>query len=146
MRPNEKIFFAQCFPYDFARIKSLLTIQSIHKLTILSNISAYIINPKQYNIKEKYPAVLIMARQHPGESPGSLTFEGIAQFLISNFKESEFLKAKFSFLLIPMVNEEGVNVGNYRTGLGGYDFNRVWDHPDPVLNDSVFHLKKWIKE
>ena len=60
--------------------------------------------------------------------------------------ESDFLKSKFSFLLIPMVNEEGVSIGNYRTGLGGYDFNRVWDHPDPVFNDSIYHFKKWIKE
>ena len=104
----------------------------------MSNISVFIINGKLHNAREKHPAIMIMARQHPGESPGSLTFEGIAQFLISNFKESETLKCKFTFILIPMVNEEGVSIGNYRTGLGGYDFNRVWDHPDPVLNDSVF--------
>lgn len=29
-----------------------------------------------------------------------------------------------------MVNIEGVILGNYRTGLSGSDFNRVWDNPD----------------
>ena len=61
-------------------------------------------------------------------------FEGVFKFFNSNFKESEYLKNKYTFILIPMVNEEGVYYGNYRTGTGGYDFNRVWENPDPVSN------------
>ena len=87
-----------------------------------------------------------MGRQHPGESPASLMFEGILQFFTSNYKEPDYLKNKFTFILIPMVNEEGVFLGNYRTGIGGFDFNRIWDFPDSATHDTIFILKKFIKE
>ena len=45
-----------------------------------------------------------------------------------------------------MVNYEGVMAGNYRTGMSGSDFNRVWDFPDQQLHEPVYLVKKWVKE
>lgn len=61
--------------------------------------------------------VLVMARQHPGESPGSYMMEGVIEFLLSS--EAEFLRSNFTFFVIPMVNPDGVIHGNYRCNLNG---------------------------
>ena len=33
----------------------------------------------------------------------------------------------YTWLIVPMVNVDGVMLGNNRTGLLGYDFNRHWN-------------------
>lgn len=49
------------------------------------------------------------------------------EFLLGKSKEAEFLRKNFVFKIIPMVNPDGVVVGNYRTNLMGHDLNRKWD-------------------
>ena len=71
-----------------------------------------------------------MARQHPGETQGSLVCEGVINFLVSKCKEAEFLRSKYIFKVIPMINPDGVIFGNYRTNLSGLDLNRKWNAQD----------------
>lgn len=72
-----------------------------------------------------------MARQHPGETPGSWVMDGILEFLCSQENtESFYLRDKFIFKIIPMVNPDGVIIGNYRTDLTGVDMNRNWLYPN----------------
>lgn len=63
--------------------------------------------------------VVAMARQHPGESVGSWMMEGFVNRLLET-------QNSLSWVLIPMVNIDGVILGNNRTGVQGYDFNRHW--------------------
>jgi murein tripeptide amidase MpaA len=69
-------------------------------------------------------AIIISSRVHPGESNSSFTMEGIMDFLLSNEKEAKHLRDTFVFKLVPMLNPDGVIVGNYRCSLGGCDLNR----------------------
>jgi murein tripeptide amidase MpaA len=48
-------------------------------------------------------------------------------FLLSKEKDSEYLRKNYEFKIIPMMNPDGVAVGNYRTNLMGFDLNRRWD-------------------
>jgi murein tripeptide amidase MpaA len=74
-----------------------------------------------------------MARQHPGETPGSFMAEGIMDFLTDpDNSEAEYLRNKFVFKIIPMLNPDGVIHGNYRCSLAGVDLNRKWDNPHQV--------------
>jgi murein tripeptide amidase MpaA len=50
--------------------------------------------------------------------------EGIIDFLLSNRAEALILRDKYVFKIIPMLNPDGVIVGNYRCSLGGHDLNR----------------------
>ncbi len=38
-------------------------------------------------------------------------------------------KKSFTYYIIPIVNPEGVILGNYRTNINGYDLNRNWRNP-----------------
>ena len=64
--------------------------------------------------------MIVIARQHPGETVGSWMMEGFINFLLS--KSHPQIKT----IIIPMVNIDGVILGNNRTGVLGHDFNRNW--------------------
>jgi murein tripeptide amidase MpaA len=50
--------------------------------------------------------------------------EGFINFLCDNSAESESLRNSIVFKVVPMVNPDGVVIGNYRTSLSGKDLNR----------------------
>lgn len=50
------------------------------------------------------------------------------------------------FKLVPMLNPDGVIVGNYRTSLSGVDLNRVYKVPRADLFPTIYHTKKLIAE
>jgi murein tripeptide amidase MpaA len=51
--------------------------------------------------------------------------EGIIEYLISNDdSNANLLRNKFVFKIVPMMNPDGVIVGNYRCSLAGLDLNR----------------------
>jgi murein tripeptide amidase MpaA len=58
--------------------------------------------------------------------------EGFLDFIVSNEKEAKALRDTFVFKVIPMLNPDGVIVGNYRCSLSGLDLNRQWMTPDRV--------------
>lgn len=64
------------------------------------------------NNKDKRKYIMIMARQHPGETPGSFVMEGILDFLTDpQNEEADFLRKNCVFKIIPMMNPDGVGPG-----------------------------------
>ena len=47
--------------------------------------------------------------------------------------------------LIPMVNPDGVSIGNSRSSLAGVDLNRRWSNPVPNLHPEIYFLKQSMK-
>jgi murein tripeptide amidase MpaA len=68
--------------------------------------------------------VVISARAHPGESNGSFMMEGFLKFICGDTHMAINLRKSVVFKIVPMMNPDGVILGNYRTGLSGKDFNR----------------------
>lgn len=85
---------------------------------------------KKYDTK---PLCIIVARTHPGESNSSFAMEGFMNVLFGDNPVGKVLLQNYSWLLIPMINPEGVICGFYRPSLSGNDMNRVWKDPDPIL-------------
>lgn len=56
----------------------------------------------------------------------------------------QVLRSQFVFKVIPMLNPDGVIVGNYRTSLAGVDLNRVYKNTVPELFPTIFHTKAVI--
>lgn len=52
--------------------------------------------------------------------------EGFIEQIVKKTKESEYLRKNYLVKVIPMVNPDGVAIGNYRTNLAGGDLNRNW--------------------
>jgi murein tripeptide amidase MpaA len=50
--------------------------------------------------------------------------EGFLEFIVGNEREAKVLRDTFVFKIVPMLNPDGVIVGNYRCSLTGLDLNR----------------------
>ena len=70
----------------------------------------------------------------------------LMQELASN-TESVFeqILANYIIKLVPMINVDGVAIGNARASLVGVDLNRRWTAPNPVLHPEVYFLKRQIE-
>jgi murein tripeptide amidase MpaA len=64
-------------------------------------------------------AVILTCRIHPGESNSSFIMNGVINYLISDEDKADTLRNTFVFKIIPMLNPDGVIVGNYRCCLIG---------------------------
>ncbi|XP_023245193.1 cytosolic carboxypeptidase 6 [Copidosoma floridanum] len=91
--------------------------------------------------------VVIIGRMHPGESPSSFVCQGALDFLISNHPIARILRNNVVFRIIPMLNPDGVYIGNYRSTLIGSDLNRSWNRmsmwTQPVLMATKTLLQSW---
>jgi len=89
--------------------------------------------------------VIITGRVHPGESNSSFIVQGILDFLVSDSETAVELRDKYVFKIIPMLNPDGVVVGNYRTSLSGQDLNRQWIGATLRMFPEIYHTKLMFK-
>ena len=91
--------------------------------------------------------IVISARVHPGESNGSWMMRGFIDFITDPDRvEAAELRRDYLIQLVPMVNPDGVAVGNYRCSMAGLDLNRQWRKPSKKITPTVYQLKKLLKE
>jgi len=67
----------------------------------------------------------------------------------NKFDNCHFLQAlreKFIFKIIPMLNPDGVIVGNSRCSLAGRDLNRQYRAASREATPSIWHTKLLIKK
>jgi len=83
---------------------------------------------------------------HPGESNASFIIEGFLEFLVGNEKEAKGLRDIFVFKVVPMLNPDGVIVGNYRSNLSGLDLNRQWQNPSLKQSPEIYAMKEMIRK
>lgn len=132
------VYFAHCYPYTYTDVCALVnntcTFSNKDKIRktvlckslagndvdmlIVTNFSS---TPEDIAIRK---AIILTARVHPGESNASWMMKGVIQFLVSDDDKAIFLRNHYVFKIIPMLNPDGVIVGNYRCSLVGQDLNR----------------------
>ena len=86
------------------------------------NVEDLDLNKEKKQIKKR--VVMVIARQQPSESPSSLIVQGMIDFLLSKHKIAAQLREKLIFKIIPMMNPDGVFLGNTKGSLFGSDLNR----------------------
>ncbi len=86
----------------------------------------------------KLPAVVITARQHPGETLSSFFVEGAIQEILN----SKDILEKYCFVIYPIVNRNGVKNGNHRY-TNGVDYNRSWNKKNGPV--EIKHIKEKLK-
>lgn len=88
-------------------------------------------------MNEKQRVVVIVARAHPGETPASLVCQGLVELLVSSHPVATTLRQNVTFKIIPMLNPDGVFLGNYRSTLMGVDLNRSWHVATPWAHPTI---------
>ena len=77
-------------------------------------------------LTSKKKTIILSARVHPGETVSSWMIRGTLMFLTGDSPAASALRDAFNFVVIPMLNPDGVIQGNYRTSLIGCDLNRKY--------------------
>ncbi|XP_069048451.1 cytosolic carboxypeptidase 2 isoform X3 [Lepisosteus oculatus] len=136
---RDTCYFAHCYPYTYSNLRTYLSeieqdpVRSqFCKIRMLCRSLAgnlvpvlTVTNPatrEQEGVRK--PAIVVTARIHPGETNSSWVMKGILDFLLGNSEDAALLRDTFVFKLVPMLNPDGVIVGNYRCSLTGRDLNR----------------------
>ena len=111
----------------------------------------YVKNNKENNnnnnlsqILDERKAIVIIGRQHPGETVGSYVVKGFIDFLMGDSEEAKKLRELYLFKIVPMMNPDGVLVGNSRTSFAGCDLNRRWGKPSEIIHPEVYFTKNMI--
>ena len=129
--------------------------RNIHLLTITSK-KNMIMNKQEPNLNGLFPdknrcnlishdkhIIFITARVHPGETPGTLGFNGILKTLIdSNNQINKLLLDNFIFKLIPIINVDGVSNGYFRLNTEGYNLNRCYLGPSQKIFPENYAITK----
>ncbi|XP_013861062.1 cytosolic carboxypeptidase 2 [Austrofundulus limnaeus] len=157
---SDTCYLAHCYPYTYShlqrylrRISSQPAATSFCKVRVLcqslAGNSVYVLTvtsagADRPHIRNK-KAVVVTARVHPGETNGSWVMEGFLDFLLGDSDDAQVLRDHFIFKVVPMLNPDGVVVGNYRCSLAGRDLNRNYK---TLLRDAfpcVWHVRNMVE-
>ncbi|CAH2276640.1 cytosolic carboxypeptidase 3 isoform X1, partial [Pelobates cultripes] len=131
-------YFAYCYPYTYSNLQDYLANiandperSKYCKIRVLCHSLAgnmvYVLtitNPSTTGELKKKRAIIVTARVHPGETNSSWMMKGFLDYILSTKRDACLLRDTFVFKVVPMLNPDGVIVGNYRCSLSGRDLNR----------------------
>ncbi|KAI5645151.1 zinc carboxypeptidase domain-containing protein [Phthorimaea operculella] len=158
---DDVVYIAHCYPYTYSDLQEYLSRLQSHPIkstysklrllcrTLAGNNVYYLTvtappNPNELEPRKK-KAVVITARVHPGETPSSWMMKGFLDYLTGDSSQARELREKFIFKLVPMLNPDGVIVGNNRCSLTGKDLNRQYRTVIRETYPSVWHTKVMLR-
>ena len=97
---------------------------------------------REHSIKHKKKAVIyIQARLHAAETHGSLIMQHLMHEITRNCEKYDRILSNYVIKLLPMLNPDGVVIGNSRSSLAGVDLNRRWSDPNPTMHPEIYFIK-----
>ncbi len=70
--------------------------------------------------------VVLLGRQHPPEVTGATAMDAFALTVAKLVGAGRIDRKEYQFLIVPLLNPDGVARGHWRANLGGADLNRDW--------------------
>lgn len=156
---RDTCYFAHCYPYTYSNLQEYLVAISkdpvkskfckIHILChSLAGNSVYVLtitNPPKSGKGTNRKAVILTARVHPGETNSSWVVKGFLDYILGNSGKAQLLRDSFVFKVVPMLNPDGVIVGNHRCSLRGQDLNRKYRSTVKKFYPSIWYTRNMIK-
>ena len=150
---DDTVYFAYSEPYTYSRLQHFLTeIREnlprdvrLEERVLARTIGGFVCPQlliSDFSFINNKKKVSVTARVHPGETVSSFIMEGFLRFIVSTHPVAVYLRRACEFHVVPMLNPDGVVMGNTRTGLAGRDLNRKWDQPDEVLHPVITAAKE----
>ena len=113
-------------------------------MNLLNSSNSFKVKNNENKKTNNKKTVFMIGRQHPGETVGSHVIKGCIDFLLGDSDEAKKLREIYDFQIVPMMNPDGVIVGNSRTGFAGCDLNRRWSKPNEIIHPEIFYIKSLI--
>ncbi|XP_033121673.1 uncharacterized protein LOC117120721 isoform X2 [Anneissia japonica] len=158
---DDTCYLAHCYPFTFTDLKEHIEsiIADPHRGRYLkrevmcetrAGNSCFLLTISSSNgehvADSNKKGVVITARVHPGETNSSWIMKGVIDFLTSLDQEAQELRRNFIFKIVPMLNPDGVIVGNYRCSLAARDLNRNYRNPRKESFPTVWHTKQMLEK
>jgi murein tripeptide amidase MpaA len=70
--------------------------------------------------------------------------QNILKNIAKNPKKYDSILSNTIIKLVPIMNPDGVVIGNSRSSLAGVDLNRRWSNPSATIHPEVYFLKNYI--
>ncbi|KAL0849506.1 hypothetical protein ABMA28_013783 [Loxostege sticticalis] len=165
-REEDVYHFTAAAPYSYSRLQKYLAIwekkaqafatrESIAETTQKRRIDLVTIGSfdlKETDQKEEQPVkgkvvepkkrvVLIIARSHGGEPPSSFICQGLLDYMVSSSEKAVALRNGIVMQVVPMLNPDGVFLGNQRSDLLGSDPNRCWNRATTYAHPALVAVK-----
>ncbi|XP_047041885.1 cytosolic carboxypeptidase 6 [Helicoverpa zea] len=96
--------------------------------------------------EQKKRVVLIIARTHGGEPPSSFVCQGFLDYLLGSSEKAVALRNNIVLEVIPMLNPDGVFLGNQRSDLLGGDLNRCWNRATSYAHPALVAVNDLLKK
>lgn len=156
-RDEDTYYFAYCYPYTYTFLQKFLrhidaqaflfwerallcrTVQH-RRVDLITITSPEPLAPSG----ERKKTIFVTARVHSGESPASYVCHGFLCYLVSDHPMARALRGHCIFKIVPMLNPDGVFLGNYRCSSMGYDLNRHWLNPNGWAHSPIKHTREEI--
>lgn len=72
-------------------------------------------------------SIVLIARQHPPETPGgTIGFKSFYETLLNHSETSKKFREQYNVITFPLLNPDGADMGNWRHNAKGVDLNRDW--------------------
>ncbi|VDP64723.1 unnamed protein product [Schistosoma curassoni] len=136
-------YLAYHYPYTYTRLLTDLNKWQNKILNQPNNIYFRVQQLTSTILSNPVPLITItQTSDSSGESNSSWIIKGLIEQLLSNdnMKMNE-LRKMFIFKIIPMLNPDGVIVGNHRCSISGKDLNRHWINPSSSIHPTIYHTK-----
>ncbi|KAJ2953856.1 hypothetical protein O0L34_g1486 [Tuta absoluta] len=94
----------------------------------------------------KKRVVMIIARVHGGEQPSSFICQGFLDYMVGHSEKAAALRNGIVIQVIPMLNPDGVFLGNQRSDLLGSDLNRCWTRATSYQHPALISVNDQLKK
>ena len=138
---NDEVFCAFTVPYSYSNLqthlkqlkllsvfdpKETLKIESLGRS--LGGLDIPLLKISNWGVQPETPkpVILIVGRQHSGETHSSFAIHSLTNLLLTNDPLSHAFRQEYECWIVPMINPDGVVCGNYRCTLQGRDMNRLF--------------------
>ncbi len=124
--------------------RDYVTLESVGESTLGKNIPVLDITKGEAKNKD---VIVLLTRHHPPEVTGFFAFKEFLQTILNDTELSSKFLSEFRVLAFPILNPDGVDLGNWRHNAGGVDLNRDWGrYRQPEIRQIVQYIAKKLKE
>lgn len=156
---DDTVYIAQCYPYTYTMGQRVTTRLLAEKCSSvirrealcqsyggnacdLLTVTDFSATSAEITARK---VVVISARVHPGETNASWMMQGVLEAVTADSADSRLLRRTVMVNIVPMLNPDGVILGNYRCSVAGVDLNRQWAEPHETNHPTIFHLKHLMR-
>ncbi len=122
----------------------VVSLKSVGKTRLGRNIPILDIHKGETKGKD---IIALLTRQHPPEVTGYFAFKSFLETILNDSELSNKFLSKYHILAFPIMNPDGVDLGNWRHNAGGVDMNRDWSvYNQPEIKQTVALINKALNK